>query len=175
MSSKASIWPDCLPFWLVFNRFCQFWGFCRGWVGVSRISLYSGDLWVLYSSEKNYDCLWTPLSGILLPLTSSNVFAIPNWMSIDIIRPHRVTKCPQKPQSDPTVCHFDWVLTIFINFEGVARDWWGFQGYRYTQGTFWCNIQAKKITTVFGPPFRVFYYLWPPQMYLPSLIEWVLI
>ena len=111
----------------------------------------------------------------LLPLSSSNVFAIPNWMSIDINRPHRVTKCPQKPQSDPTVCHFDWVLTIFINFEGVARDWWGFQGYRYTQGTFWCNIQAKKITTVFGPPFRVFYYLWPPQMYLPSLIEWVLI
>ena len=77
-------------------------------------------------------------------------------MSIDIIRPHRVTKCPQKPQSDPTVCHFDWVLTIFINFEGVAGDGWRFQGYRYTQGTFGCYIQAKKITTVYGPPFQVF-------------------
>ena len=80
---------------------------------------------------------------------------------MDQLRPHRVTKCPQKPQYDPTVCHFDWFLTVYVNFEGVARDGWGFQGYRYTQGTFGCNIQAKKITTVYGPPFREF--LSPPQ------------
>ena len=54
----------------------------------------------------------------------------------------------------------DWFLTVFVNFEGVAGDGWGFQGYHSIQGTFGCNIQAKKnydclwtpLSGIFGAP-----------------------